>query len=232
MHDLMDLPIQKSPRAKFQIGLRQCVEGVFDIRVTMHNVRQKFVGHVLTGAAVLLLGTVVMPVSPASAQIVLSTIKVGNWPSAIAVDPAGTFAYVTNSDSGSVSKINLATNTVIATIKVGDQPSAIAVNPAGTFAYVTYRISDSVSKINLATGVSNATVTMPASAKVLAAYANLTVAKGATISLRVAPSSATFCKVSRATLNVINSGSCKVRVTVKPKVGKSVSKTVTLDVTK
>ena len=190
MLDLMDLPIQKSPRAKFQIGLRQCVEGVFDIRVTVHNVRQKFVGHVLTGAAVLLLGTVVMPVSPASAQIVLSIIK------------------------------------------VGDRPSAMAFNPAGTFAYVTYRISDSVSKINLATGVSNATVTMPASAKVLAAYANLTVAKGATISLRVAPSSATFCKVSRATLNVINSGSCKVRVTVKPKVGKSVSKTVTLDVTK
>ena len=170
---------------------------------------------------------------------VIATIIVG-WtdPVGIAVNPAGTFAYVIGADSIEwdayrVSKINLATNAVIATIIGGESyPSAIAVNPAGTFAYVTYRISDSVSKINLATGVSNATVTMPASAKVLAAYANLTVAKGATISLRVAPSSATFCKVSRATLNVINSGSCKVRVTVKPKDGKSVSKMVTLDVTK
>ena len=147
-------------------------------------------GHVLTGAAVLLLGAVVMPVSPASAQIVLSIIK------------------------------------------VGEDPSAMAFNPAGTFAYVTYRDSDSVSKINLATSVSNTTVTMPASAKVLAAYANLTVANGSTILLRVASSSIKVCKVSGASLNVINSGSCKVRVTVKPKVGKSVSKMVTLDVTK
>ena len=134
MHDLMDLPMQKSPRAKFQIGLRQCVEGVFDIRVTVHNVRQKFVGHVLTGAAVLLLGAVVMPVSPASAKTVVSTIKVGVWPSGIAVNPAGTFAYVANSGSGSVSKINLATDTVVATIKVGGDPEGIAVNTAGTFA--------------------------------------------------------------------------------------------------
>ena len=189
-------------------------------------------GHVLTGAVVLLLGAVVMPVSPASAKTVISTIKVGRFPEGIAVNPAGTFAYITNAGSDSVSKINLATDTVEATINVGVGPSDIAVNPAGTFAYVINHDSGSVSKINLATGVSNATVTMPASAKVLAAYANLTVAKGATISLRVAPSSATFCKVSRATLNVINSGSCKVRVTVKPKVGKSVSKMVTLDVTK
>ena len=227
-----------------------------------------------------MLGAVVMPVSPASAQIVLSIIKVGEDPSAMAFNPAGTFAYVDSDGSNSVSKINLATDTVEATINVGyqamgiavnpagtfaffiggdsmdgyasrlskinlatntviatiiggeNEPWAIAVNPAGTFAYVTYRDSDSVSKINLATSVSNTTVTMPASAKVLAAYANLTVANGSTILLRVASSSIKVCKVSGASLNVINSGSCKVRVTVKPKVGKSVSKMVTLDVTK
>jgi len=78
----------------------------------------------------------------------------------VAISPAGTFAYVTNSGSGSVSKINLATDTVSATITVGSGPYGVAINPAGTFAYVTNLSSDSVSKINLATDTVSATITV------------------------------------------------------------------------
>jgi YVTN family beta-propeller protein len=71
----------------------------------------------------------------------------------MAINPAGTFAYVGNwSSANTVSKINLATDTVVATIAVGECPNGVAINPAGTFAYVTNQCgSGSVSKINLAT---------------------------------------------------------------------------------
>ena len=46
------------------------------------------------------------------------------------MNPAGTYVYVTNINSNTVSVINAATNTVAATVDVGNHPSGIAVNPA------------------------------------------------------------------------------------------------------
>ncbi len=60
-------------------------------------------------------------------------------PWGVAVNPAGTRAYVTNNFSNTVSVIDLATNRVTATIAVGVTPFGVAVNPAGTFAYITNR---------------------------------------------------------------------------------------------
>jgi len=76
----------------------------------------------------------------------------------VAVNPAGTRAYVTNSGSGNVSVIDTATNTVVATVKTGTTPSAVAVNPAGTRAYVTNRANNTVSVIDTATNTVVATV--------------------------------------------------------------------------
>ena len=58
---------------------------------------------------------------------VVGTIAVGNGPIGVAVNPAGTRAYVTNEGSSNVSVIDMATNTVVATILVGGFPSAVAV---------------------------------------------------------------------------------------------------------
>jgi len=85
------------------------------------------------------------------ADTVTTTIKVGSGPIRVAISPAGTFAYVTNSQSNTVSKINLATDTVVATITVGTNPWGVAINPAGTFAYVANSRSSTVSKISLVT---------------------------------------------------------------------------------
>ena len=64
----------------------------------------------------------------------------------------GTFAYVTNAGSKSVSVIDLATNTVVGSpITVGDRPADIAITPDGTRAYVTNVGSNNVSVIDLAT---------------------------------------------------------------------------------
>ena len=92
------------------------------------------------------------------ADTVVSTIPAGESPSGVAINPAGTFAYVTNVDSDTVSKVDLATDTVATTIGVGDFPIGVAINPAGTFAYVTNRDSDTVSKIDLATDTVAATI--------------------------------------------------------------------------
>lgn len=69
-------------------------------------------------------------------------------------------------------------------------------------------------------------------ARTIAAFANLALSTGAVISLKVAPSSSRYCKVSGKTLKGVKVGPCKVTVTVKPKTGKAQSKTVALVVMK
>jgi len=85
---------------------------------------------------------------------VTDTIQVGNNPIGVAMNPAGTTAYVTNfsqgSNNGTVSVIDTASNTVTATITVGANPVGVALNPAGTLAYVT----------NNSQGSSNGTVSV------------------------------------------------------------------------
>ena len=82
----------------------------------------------------------------------MATIPVGDGPSAIAITPDGTRAYVVNSNSDSVSVIDLATNsTVGAPIPVGDGPSAIAITPDGTRAYLAIRNTNRVSMIDTRT---------------------------------------------------------------------------------
>ena len=54
-------------------------------------------------------------------------------------------------DSGSVSVINLVTNTVSAPLPVGSQPAGVAITPDGTRAYVANFGSNSVYVINTAT---------------------------------------------------------------------------------
>lgn len=54
----------------------------------------------------------------------------------VAVDPSGTYAYVTNFLTDSVSRIDLSDNSVTQ-IPVGGNPTRIVIDPAGVYAYVT-----------------------------------------------------------------------------------------------
>jgi YVTN family beta-propeller protein len=96
----------------------------------------------------------------AQADSVDATITVGTTPYNVAINPSGTFAYVSNYGSDTVSKIDLATNTVAATIIVGDGPWGLAINPLGTFAYVSNDLNGTVSKIDLATNTVVTTITV------------------------------------------------------------------------
>ena len=77
-----------------------------------------------------------------------ATVTVGSTPVGVAFD--GTYIWVTNNGSNSVSKINPATNTVtVPSVTVGTSPNAVAFD--GTNIWVTNQNSDSVSKINPST---------------------------------------------------------------------------------
>jgi YVTN family beta-propeller protein len=84
---------------------------------------------------------------------VVTTIGVGSFPYAVAVDQAGKFLYVTNSGSNTVSVISTTTNAVVATITLTglSGPMDIALTPNGKTAYVSCGNSNSVAVINTAT---------------------------------------------------------------------------------
>ena len=124
--------------------------------MSRRNLTRRFSGRgVSVVGTAMLVGGLLLPISPASADIVAATITVGADARHIAINPAGTFAYVTHGDSHIVSRINLATDKVDATIDFGGWAAwTVTINPAGTFAYVTS--SKDVFRINLATNAVDA----------------------------------------------------------------------------
>jgi YVTN family beta-propeller protein len=105
--------------------------------------------------------SVIRTYSDISSNIVIERVReivVGWKPYGIAVDPAGAYAYVTNSADGTVSKIDLGTYAVVSTISVGSNPMGIAVSPDGTHVYVVNNSSGTVSVISAADNSIAATV--------------------------------------------------------------------------
>lgn len=79
-----------------------------------------------------------------SSNTVVATITGFSGPFGIAINSAGTYAYITNFGSNNfdpfgntVSVLDLGNNTITATIQVGIQPSGIAVTLDGKYVYVT-----------------------------------------------------------------------------------------------
>jgi YVTN family beta-propeller protein len=90
----------------------------------------------LSGGAVSVIDTGAKP--PA----VVATVGVGIDPTGVAVTPDGKHAYVANHESGTVSVIDAATNTVVATIPIVGFPittpnNGVAITPDGKYAYLT-----------------------------------------------------------------------------------------------
>ena len=79
-----------------------------------------------------------------------SALSPGTDTQGMAAIPNGRHVYVPNFDSGSVSVINTADNTVVATIPVGACPEGVAVTPDGRHVYVPNSDSGSVSVIDTA----------------------------------------------------------------------------------
>jgi YVTN family beta-propeller protein len=97
----------------------------------------------------------VIPVNTAT-DAVSTPIAAGSGPSAIAITPDATTAYVTdegttNTSPGFVTPIDLSTNTAGTAIPVGSGPDAIAITPNGQTAYVGNYNDDTVTPVDLVT---------------------------------------------------------------------------------
>ncbi len=78
-----------------------------------------------------------MSVISTTTDTLTATIPVGSGPLGVAVTPGHPKAYVTNSNSKSVSVINTATDTPTATIPVGSEPLDVAFGTVGKVASTT-----------------------------------------------------------------------------------------------
>ena len=71
-----------------------------------------------------------------TSNLVMATIKAGEHPRAIAVNPSTHTVFVANAHGNSVTVIDGTSNTELATVSVGSGPYAIAVDSAADKAYV------------------------------------------------------------------------------------------------
>jgi YVTN family beta-propeller protein len=81
---------------------------------------------------------------------VIATIPVHSQPVAIAINAAGTLAYVANSASNSVSILDLKLHKELAVIGVGEQPTALALSPDDKTLVVANARAGSVTILNAA----------------------------------------------------------------------------------
>lgn len=86
-------------------------------------------------------------------------------PSCAAKQPPGQFAYVPNADSGTMSVVDLSTNTTRATIPIvpagleqAGSATYVAITPNGGFAYATYGPSNGTAVLNTGTNLLTASV--------------------------------------------------------------------------
>jgi len=123
---------------------------------------------------------------------VTATITVGTQPVAILIDGTGTYGYVANLGSNTVSQINLSTNTVSGTVTVGSAPTSLALDPSGTAFWVgglnyiskintsnlstaaTYKISGQVTSLSVSAGQNDYVYTVINGSTFQGAHASLT----------------------------------------------------------
>ena len=77
-------------------------------------------------------------------------VVVGNFPQSVAVNPAGTRAYVTNGADNTVSVIDLSSLQVVSTIRVGSEPRGCCLSPGGNRLYVANFSDGTMSVIDTA----------------------------------------------------------------------------------
>jgi YVTN family beta-propeller protein len=107
----------------------------------------------------LFFGFLLIAQSANALNTVIATITVGTQPIDVAFSPDGTYTYVSNTLSQSLSVVNITTNTVIATISIPGSPFSAAFTPNGAYAYAADYTYDTVRVIN--TNTRSVTASIP-----------------------------------------------------------------------
>ena len=125
------------------------------------------------------------------------------------------------------------TTTAVTTTTVTPATTVVPVTTIASVEVATTVVTAAAMAPTLATVIQQPVVSTKkaATAVSLAKYARITLPTGSKISLKVQTTSAKYCKVSGTTVRGVKSGTCKVVVTVTPKKGRAVVRTVTLKVT-
>src|SRR2546427_1094768 len=110
----------------------------------------------------------IFPPAAVHGDTVALTIKTGNSPSGVAVNPNTGRIYVANRGDGTISVIDSATKTVVGTITVGDIPAELAVNPATNRLYLTHSDNNITTVIDGSTGQVVGNIAVPQNVKAIA----------------------------------------------------------------
>jgi DNA-binding beta-propeller fold protein YncE len=114
-------------------------------------------GKLVVLAAFFLSIVVTSPEMTASASSVSGTIASLSQARSIAIDPAGTFAYVVE-EGGGLNKIDLSNDTIVSRLSPSTSGWDVAINPAGTYAY--FIVFNAIKKIDLSNFTVVATITV------------------------------------------------------------------------
>ena len=137
--------------------------------------------------------------------------------------------YIGNSVASSNS--NSITGVVPTTTTIAPTPTTVAPTPT-TVATTPTTTSVTTTTVVMKSSAPTVSLSKSITAKSIAAYLGLAVSSTSRLSLKVSAVSAKYCTVSGTNLKALKVGSCKLTVSVIPKKGKSVVKTVTLTTTK
>jgi len=139
---------------------------------------------------------------------------------------------VASSNSNSITGVVPTTTTIAPTpTTVAPTPTTVAPTPT-TVAPTPTTTSVTTTTVVMKSSAPNVSLSKLITAKSIAAYLRLAVSSTSRLSLKVSAVSAKYCTVSGTNLKALKVGSCKLTVTVIPKKGKSVFKSVTLTTTK
>jgi len=79
---------------------------------------------------------------------VMNTVETGQGAHGVVVDPAGTYAYITNIYAGTVTVVDLTTQEVIASIAVGSGPNGISFSEGAVVAPSAQEIALEIDQVS------------------------------------------------------------------------------------
>ena len=183
----------------------------------------------------------------ASASVTFTVMASASGAAIKRTNSTGTIAMSSDTDvlsvaEGATENISFATNSVsgssTTTYAVAvTRSAAAATSTSSTTVAATSTSSTTVAPTTVAPTTTTVTVPQPlvsatksATAASIAKYAMVTVPAGAKVTVKVLSSSSKYCKLVGSSVKGVKNGLCKVMLTVKPKKGSVVTKTVVLKV--